>query len=120
MADAIAAVVVATLLRFGGGSGLHRRREEVICGAGFQFPGLTYKLLCLTILSLFAADGLLDIPFADRRSSASSFTPYLSMRLPTPGDCRQAHLADHIYDRTSGEIVLSGDAFQVCRYLCAW
>ncbi len=28
--------------------------------------------------------------------------------------------ADHIDDRTSGEIVPSGNAFEVCRYLCAW
>jgi hypothetical protein len=61
---------------------------------------------------------------ADRRFSAACFTLCWNLVWPLclagSGDCRQAHPADHIDDRTSGEIVPSGNAFEIGCYQRPW
>jgi len=74
MANAIAAPVLAALLRPGGGWGLHSGSGRDVSGAGFPLPGPTYELICLAVLAPLAADGFLDIAFADQRFSVFLFS----------------------------------------------
>ena len=61
---------------------------------------------------------------ADRRFSAACCTLCWNLVWPPglagSGDCRQAHPADQIDDRTSGEIVPSGNAFEIGCYQRPW